>query len=411
MRRGGRVGRTARGAARGLRCAVRRDLGDPDESVDDLLSEPDASDAVLVLEPGTYAPIRITGGGPLTIVGRSRDEVTVAGIVLDGARDVTIRSLTVAGNEDPDSDAVRITGRSQGIELTDLMIDPSHNAGVAIIDGSRNVTVDHSLISGARVTRKLGRARNILIGDGSPDLTRWVEGIRIEDNELVAAGADGIQVAGATDVTIARNFIHDTQQNDDHNDGIQVVAVDGALIAANTLTTLTQSSQDQSIMVGHLGGKAGPPADPNMKVRNVVIVNNLVHHWKGAGITLSGTIDVTVVNNTSMDNGPDGKPFPGLLIDSTIFGNEGLRLINNVVSDIQIVGAGPTGEQAGNVVAGAGAGPFDRSGDPCFADRVEYRLAPQSPAIDAGITDGAPADDRAGLPRRGSPDAGALEGP
>ena len=383
----------------------------PGDSVNDLLSELNDRDAVVVLEAGSYAPMTITGGGSFTIVGRSRDEVRVAGIVLDGARDVTIRSLTIAGNEDPDSDAVRITGGSEGIRLTDVTIDPSHNAGVDIIDGSRDVTIDHSLITGRRVLRKLGRARNIHVGEGSPDRSRWVEGIRIEDNELVGAGADGIQVAGAVDVTIARNFIHDTQQNDDHNDGIQLVAVDGALIAANTLTTLTESTQDQSIMVGHLGGGAGPVADPNMQVRDVVIVNNLVHHWKGAGITLSGTIDVTVVNNTSMDNGPDGKAYPGLLIDSTTARNEGLRVINNVVSDIQVLGAAPTGEQAGNVVEGAGAGPSDRSGDPCFADRVEYRLAPQSPAIDAGVADGAPADDRAGMPRRGAPDAGAMEGP
>ena len=100
------------------------------------------------------------------------------------------------------------------------------------------------------------------------------------------------------------------------------------------------------------------------------------------GITFSGTVDVIVVNNTSMDNGRDGKPFPGLLVDSTHAPNEGLRVINNVVSDIQVNGDRAPDEQAGNVVEGAGAGPMDLTGDPCFADRVEYQLAPQSPAID-----------------------------
>ena len=151
-----------------------------------------------------------------------------------------------------------ITGRSSGIRLTDLTIDPSHNAGVDIVDGSSDVTIEHSRITGEHVTRKLGPARNIHVGEGSPDTTRWVEGIRITDNELLAAGADGIQVAGARDVTIARNFVHDLQQNEDHNDGIQVVAVDGAVIEANTLTSLTATSQDQSIILGHLGGGAGP---------------------------------------------------------------------------------------------------------------------------------------------------------
>ncbi len=384
----------------------------PGEAVDDVVSGlADGPEPVLVLHAGTYAPITIRDGGPLTIIGESRDDVTVAGIVLDGAHDVTISGLTIAGNEDPASSAVTITGASSGIHLTDVTIDPTHNAGVDIIAGSRDVTIDHSRITGEHVTRKLGPARNIHVGEGSPNPATWVEAVRIDSNELLAAGADGIQVAGARDVTITGNFIHDLQQNKDHNDGIQVVAVDGAVIEGNTLTSLTTTSQDQSIILGHLGGGAGPAADPNLEVRDVLVANNLVHHWKGAGITVNGTIDVTLANNTSMDNGPDGKAYPGLLIDSTHAPNEGLRVINNIVSDIQLTGGEGPSEQAGNVVVGAGAGPLDRTGDPCFADRVDYRLAPQSPAVDAGVSDGAPSTDLAGRQRVGAPDAGALEGP
>ena len=372
----------------------------PDDPVEDLVHQvTDSADPVLVLHAGSYPAITIAGGGPLTIVGDSRDDVIVAGFVLDGARDVTVSSLTIAGNEDPASSAVTITGRSSGIRLSDVTIDPAHNAGVDIVDGSRDITIEHSRITGEHVTHKLGPARNIHVGEGSPDTTRWVEGIHITDNELLAAGADGIQVAGARDVTIARNFIHDLQQNKDHNDGIQVVAVDGATIEANTLTSLTATSQDQSIILGHLGGGAGPAADPALRVRDVVVANNLVHHWAGAGITVNGTIDVTIVNNTSMDNGRDGQPFPGLLIDSRHAPNEGLTVINNVVSDIQLAGTEPATVQAANVVAGAGGGPEDRTGDPCFADRTDYQLAPQSPAIDLGIAAGAPTDDLDGRPR------------
>ncbi len=302
-----------------------------------------------------------------------------------------------------------ITGRSTGIRLTDVTIDPAHNAGVDIVGGSSDVTIDHSRITGEHVMHKLGPARNVHVGEGSPDTARWVDGIRITDNELVAAGADGIQVAGARDVTIARNFIHDLQQNQDHNDGIQVVTVDGALIDANILTSLTSDSQDQSIILGHLGGGAGPNADPVMLVRDVVVQNNLVHHWAGAGITVNGTIDVTLVNNTSVDNGRGGKPFPGLLIDSTHAPNEDLKVVNNIVSDIVLAGSAPASVQVGNVVEGVGAGPLDRTGDPCFADRTDYRLTPQSPAVDFGVADGAPADDITGRPRTDAPDAGAVE--
>ncbi len=384
----------------------------PGDAVDAIVrSLPRTADPVLVLHAGTYPPITIKDGGPLTIVGESRDAVTVAGFVLNGASNITISGLTIAGNDDPASNAVTITGGSDGIRLSDVTIDPTHNAGVEIVDGASNVTIEHSRITGEHVTRKLGPARNIHVGEGSPDTTRWVTGVRITDNELVAAGADGIQVAGARDVTIDGNFIHDLQQNKDHNDGIQIVAVDGAVIEDNTLSSLAATSQDQSIILGHLGGGAGPAADPALRVRNVVVANNLVHHWAGAGITVNGTIDVTLANNTSMDNGRAGQPFPGLLIDSTHAPNEGLKVINNIVSDITLVGGEAPAVQAGNVVVGGGAGPLDRTGDPCFADRVDYRLAPQSPAVDAGVVDGAPTVDIDGRPRDATPDAGAVESP
>ena len=148
-----------------------------------------------------------------------------------------------------------------------------------------------------------------------------------------------------------------------------------------------------------------------MRVRRVDVRNNLVHHWAGAGITVNGTIDVTIANNTSMDNGRDGRPFPGLLIDSTHAPNEGLTVINNIVSDIELAGDEPATVQAGNVVVGAGAGPQDHTADPCFADRTDYELAPQSPAVDIGVTDQAPTADIDGRPRGDKPDAGAVERP
>ena len=120
---------------------------------------------------------------------------------------------------------------------------------------------------------------------------------------------------------------------------------------------------------------------------------------------------MTIGNNTSMDNGRDGRPFPGLLVDSRHSSNEGLTVINNIVSDIALAGDEPPAVQAGNVVEGAGGGPGDHRGDPCFADRTGYQLAPQSPAVDIGVTDGAPADDIAGRPRGDRPDAGAVERP
>jgi hypothetical protein len=216
-------------------------------------------------------------------------------------------------------------------------------------------------------------------------------------------------VAGARDVLIEGNFIHDLQQNSDHNDGIQVVAVEGILIEGNVLTSLTAPSQDQSIILGHLGGDVGPASHPDLKVRGAVVANNLIHHWRGAGITLHGTIDVLLVNNTSVDNARDGQPLPGLLVTDRNGSNENLRVINNVFSDIMFEGVERPAVQSNNVIEGAGAGPLDLTADPCFVDRMRYELAPSSPAVDFGSLSDAPTVDIEGRPRSGTPDAGAME--
>jgi Right handed beta helix region len=369
----------------------------------------DRPQGVVVLADGVHPPVTIDSAGPVTIVGESRDGTVVEGVVFDGAHDVTLRGMTVTGRADEESSAITVRSDSSEINLVDLTVDPFHAAGVDIIDGSRNVTLQGSRVTGEHVTRKLGPARNVHIGEGTPETGRWVTGIQIRDNELLAAGADAIQVAGARDVLIEGNFIHDLQQNSDHNDGIQVVAVEGIVIEGNVLTSLTAQTQDQSIILGHLGGDVGPAAHPDLKVRGAVVANNLIHHWRGAGITVHGTIDVLVVNNTSVDNGRDGQPFPGLLITDRNGPNENLRVMNNVLSDIMVEGAEQPAVQSNNVIEGAGAGPLDLTADPCFVDRVHYELAPSSPAVDFGTPAEAPTVDLQGRPRSGAPDAGAME--
>ena len=367
------------------------------------------SDGVVVLGDGVHPPVTIDSAGPVTIVGESRDGTVVEGVVFAGAHDITLRGMTVTGRADEETSAITVRSASSGITLEDLTVDPLHAAGVDIIDGSQNVTLQGSRVTGEHVTRKLGPARNVHIGEGTPVADRWVTGIEIRDNELLAAGADGIQVAGARDVLIEGNFIHDLQQNSDHNDGIQVVAVEGIVIEGNVLTTLTAPSQDQSIILGHLGGDVGPASDPNLKVRGAVVANNLIHHWRGAGITLHGTIDVLLVNNTSVDNSRDGQPLPGLLITDRNGPNENLRVMNNVLSDIMFEGAERPAVQSNNVIEGAGAGPLDLTADPCFVDRVRYELAPSSPAVDFGSPMEHPPSTSRDAPAAVRPDAGAME--
>ena len=385
---------------------------EPGDDIEAAVERAAGGSGVVVLADGTHPRATLGSSGPVTIVGESRDGTVVEGFDLVDAHDLTLRNMTVTGEQGLEQGAILVRGGSSEIGLLELDVEPFYAAGVDIIDGSSNVVLRGNRITGENVVWKLGVARNVRIGNGLPDPDRWVSGIEVRDNELLAAGSDGILVAGATNVLLEGNFIHDIQQNGDHNDGIQVVAVDGLVIEGNTFTTLTEQSQDQSIILGHLGaGNAGPDEDPNMRVRNAVVANNLIHHWRGAGITLHGTIDVVVVNNTSVDNGREGEAFPGLLLDSRNAPNENLHVINNVLSDIVVHGDERPAVQSHNVVEGAGAGPLDVTADPCFVDRLGYHLSPTSPAVNFGMPVEFPTFDRAGKPRDAAPDAGALELP
>ena len=385
---------------------------EPGDDIEAAVERAAEEGGVVVLAEGVHPRATLGSAGPVTIVGATRDGTVVEGFELADAHDLTLRNMTVTGEQGLEESAIVVRSGSSGITMLELDIEPFHAAGVDIVEGSSNVVLRGNRITGEHVVWKLGVARNVRIGDGLPQTDQWVSAIEVRDNELLAAGSDGILVAGANDVLLEGNFIHDVQQNGDHNDGIQVVAVDGLVIEGNAFTTLTESSQDQSIILGHLGaGNAGPDADPNMKVRNAVVANNLIHHWRGAGITLHGTVDVVVVNNTSVDNGRDGETFPGLLLDSRKAPNENLHVINNVFSDIVIHGDERPAVQSNNIIEREGAGPLDLTADPCFVDRLGYHLAPTSPAVNFGTPVEFPTFDRAGKPRRrrrrrpGAPDA------
>lgn len=381
----------------------------PGDSISAALSQVSAGDTIFV-HAGTYSPQVVLArfSRPVTIEGESRDAVVVRGFNFQGAAQIRVRRMTVTGVDSTSPSAILVKKASSHLTFEDLRIDPTHEAGVDIVEGSHDIRIVSSVITGEHAVVNPGRGRNIHIGSGNTDLSKWVSNIEVISNHLSKASADAIQIAGANNVLIEGNTFRDLQQNGDHNDAIQSVASDGLRILRNVFTA--ETDQDQSIILGHLGGAVGPPPHPNMKVRNTLVANNLVHHWRGPGITLSGTINTDVVNNTSMDNRRPSGNYPGLVLGTTYHENEGLRIFNNILSDIYVTGSGaPPAYQARNIIPGKGAGPLDLKVDPKFEDRVLYRLASDSPAVDYAQVDGAPAVDLDGSARIGIPDAGARE--
>lgn len=129
------------------------------------------------------------------------------------------------------------------------------------------------------------------------------------------------------------------------------------------------------------------------------IVNNLVicNHWNGISVLQAS--DVRVINNTTVMAVPTvGGPDRSWIQVTGTLGSVIVR--NNLANEID-VGVGATVDHNGVV------------GDPAayFVDpgAGDYRPSADSPALDSGSEDRAPADDLFGRPRDGQPDLGAIE--
>jgi len=178
----------------------------------------------------------------------------------------------------------------------------------------------------------------------------------------------------------------------------------------------------------------GPPGTDSRLVHGIyhsttgTIANNLSHNNAGAGIHLwHDARDLTIVNNTLVNNH----------IGAWIGANEHYRyqgpadniaFANNIIFDNRGYGVveggetGPNNRYTNNLVYGNGTDLRLQNGlkatgtiaaDPKFVKYVasgggDYRLAPGSPAINAGVRPGAPPRDINGLTRAGAVDLGAF---
>ena len=333
----------------------------------------------------------------VTLVGHSRSGAVVGGLTLVNARDLRIRSLTVEG--EPTRSAVRLLGGSSNIELDELDIRPRANAGVDIFDQARDIAVRRSTIDASATQSPSGRGIRLF---GGADPSTWVRDIAIENNDIGYAAGDLIFIAGATNVTISGNHIHDPQENDDHNDGVQSVGSESLDITGNTFAAAGAPGPDQAIMLGHA------PGDSALRVKGSRITNNLIREWRGTGIILAGTVDTLVAHNSVVRLGtPEFRSASLSVGRPNGYRNEQLRVVNNVFDRILRTGGSIEVEDY-NCVRVGGLGPHDIAADPRVADLDLLTLSPDSPCLDLGVEQ-ATAVDRAGVRRGPRPDAGAWE--
>jgi parallel beta-helix repeat protein len=319
----------------------------------------------------------------------------------------------------------------QGKEIT---VESTDGPASTIIDGSRGGTVvtisanpgQTPVLRGFTVRNGYGDVfAGGVIAYGGPAL---VEGNRVVDNFSCFGG--GME-ANFSSATFRNNFVSGNRPNcsgGPGGGGILIGGAGSARILNNTITGNLASSDGGGIALF----AAGTPT-----ITGNVISNNTAGGGNGGGISFGNASDALVANNVITGN----SAFSGGGIYWLVpFGQRGPNVVNNTVSDNTAVigsavfadGFDVNARLQNNILLGGGTdavmacGSFndlnppvmvyndvlntgsgtayggtcsDQTGsngnisaDPLLLS-AEYHLQPGSPAIDAGLNDGAPADD------------------
>lgn len=341
----------------------------------------------VIVHGGDYAGFVIADRAfspPLQVIVMPGDNARVPSIELRNVENVNIEGFTVSGT-------MRVIG-GKGVTLKRNTVagpDKGPDAAISVESGASDVTIANNQVTSGK--------RNVLLfaGTGSP---ARVTNVHITANDLGSARSDAIQVIGADNAVIEKNFIHNLVENADHNDGVQAVDSTHLSIIGNVFTSPGKLDADQGIMLGPMAGA---------RVSDTRIENNVIHHWRGAGINVNGARNTLIVNNSVTDTGEPGHPWPALNVAETP--SPGLRIWNNILSSIsRVEGSAAPQLEDHNCVAVGGTGAHDVAVVPDLSADTGFALAPKSPCIGAGIADGAPAVDHFGRQRTRAIDAGAV---
>lgn len=398
---------------------------------------------------GTYAAVTQTGktwpaANPVKVTANGGDTVVIPGVSLTNVHGLEFRdglTISAASTFDTSSDFVfadLVSARQITIQnaCADWLIDATPvtattygiAACIQVLSRSNNGTI--------RDVTTLKGNRGVLLYGGfvDPDVTDWVHDITIDNLDASDVDGDCIQATAVENLHIIGGELHDPRETSDHNDGVQILASRkrGTGIAGSGWGVIIDGTEfhaggvidaDQGIILAHVN-----PAVSYLKVQDVLIQNVLVHHWRGTGLCIAGTINCAVVNSTSMDNGSGGTVSAGILYDyktvanggAAPLGNVNFKVFNSILHNRRFTGgidtnlAKPAFEDYNCYRASAAVGVHDKGNtNPLFADTVDYRLQSGSPCRNAGIAAyqgiTAPTTDFDGGARSNPPDMGKDE--
>lgn len=323
----------------------------------------------VLVRRGSYPQITVSGGArKLTVRGYRSESPRVSGAIIDSTN-VSLRGLRL-------TDTVLIDEGSRGTRLIDNSISAVRSA-VVLQDGVSDVVVEDN-----RVSAPEGSGVFFSSGPGNPPIV----GVTIRGNVFDDMGVTGVNARNFRDLLIEGNEI------------TRVASWDGE-VHPNAIRTYGGGSR-------------------------LVVRGNFIHDNVAQGIFIKDgkVTDVLLENNVVVRTGSSFK-------DVNIYDVDGLKVVNNtfwgkgmVFQDtatdvllrnniLTVLGTNPgtplsSDSENHNLIArGSRWGTDDIARRPRFVDpdRLDYRLAPGSPGVDAGTSDQSPARDRLGSPRVDDP--------
>ena len=303
-------------------------------------------------------------------------------LLLEGASFIALHGVTLDPGTSTEEAALHIQGQGGGGACHDISVE------------------DSTLANGGRTVFILGRFA---------PAEQWNHDLRFARNEITCGSHVCFQLSGARDTVIEHNTLRSS-------------ASTGVLTAG---ATRIQIRQNRFQGTGETPAAAAQVASPGMEWDNydgvenmissaITVANNLMPGWR-TGVQLDAARDVAIVFNTI----PDGS---GLRLNHRtphdrsgnviLDGNSEIQLWNNILASISIAdGESRPSFESHNLVVGAGGGGSELlTGDPGFADEVDYELSAQSPVLGAGLHNADTPDvDFDGRLRADPPDLGARE--
>lgn len=398
--------------------AVSRTMASPANDFE-VSTESELADALAQVQDGQTIRLNTGSFGDLSIVNR------------DNATGIT---LAAGAGEVPEFTSVNVQN-SSGWTLSSLHVNPRYESGAGgkkavSISGSDNIFEDSfvsyaddvSSWSAADWLAKTGNGislsgsghvvRNNVVTNVAHGISSSADQVLISGNSVINFRGDGMRTLG-DDAVIEYNLIKNCYDVDDnHDDGIQSWSngeggpgsgvVKNVVLRGNIIINYDDPNQPLRGPLQGMGFFDG--FFENWTIENNVVI---VDHWHG--ISLYGTRDSRVINNTVLDIA-DGKPGPTWILihdhkDGTHSSNVAVR--NNLTHQVSL----PESASAEGVVSESNIIVGDRSVHFVDADAFDFHLLVSSPAIDAGTSTDAPSIDIEGIsrPQGAGIDVGAYE--